>query len=225
MNLKPYPSYKDSGVEWIGEIPEGWEVHKLKFISNIVLGKMLKNEDDGGNFLKPYLRAQNILWEQVDSTDINEMWFSLGEIISFKLQKNDLLVSEGGEVGRTAIWNDELDECYIQNSVHKVTINSSLISRYYLYLFEAYGKNGLFNSIVNRVSIAHLTREKLKEIRCISPPPPDQSAIASFLDRKTARIDNEIGLVERKIWLIEEYRKSLIHHVVTGKVDVRGVEA
>jgi type I restriction enzyme S subunit len=219
--LDPNVKLKDSGVEWIGEIPEGWKVKKLKTISKIVLGKMLTNEDKGNYLLKPYLRAQNIFWENVDVSDIKEMWFSPTEIKIYRLSKNDLLVSEGGEVGRTAIWSEEIDECYIQNSVHKVTILPEHNPRYLLYVFETFGLLGYFESIVNRVSIGHLTREKLKEVNCIVPPLSDQTAISNFLDKNTAKIDKTIKLIEQKVNLLQEYKKSLIHYVVTGKVDVR----
>jgi len=219
--LNPNIKMKDSGIEWIGEIPEDWEVKKLKTISEIVLGKMLTNEDKGDYELKPYLRAQNILWEIADVTDIKNMWFSKSEIRKYKLKKDDLLVSEGGEAGRTAIWNGELSECYIQNSVHKLTINNHNFPRYILYLFESYGKKGILESMVNRVSIAHLTREKIKEIYCIIPPLLEQTTIANFLDKTIEKIDHTIQKIQKKIKLLEEYKKSLIHHVVTGKIDVR----
>ena len=223
--LDPKVKLKDSGIQWIGKIPEEWEIRKLKTISKIVLGKMLTNDDKGNYLLKPYLRAQNIFWENVDVSDIKEMWFSPSEIKIYRLSRNDLLVSEGGEVGRTAIWSEGIDECYIQNSVHKVTILPEHNPRYFLYVFERFGLLGYFESIVNRVSIGHLTREKLKEVNCIVPPLSDQTAIANYLDQNTSKIDKTIKIIEKKIKLLEEYKKSLIHHTVTGKMDVRGVEA
>ncbi|NMG83698.1 MAG: hypothetical protein GIS02_05805 [Methanosarcinales archaeon] len=219
MKLKPYPKYKDSGIEWIGEIPGGWEVRKLKTISKIVLGKMLANDDKGNYLLKPYLRAQNIFWENVDVSDIKEMWFSPTEIKIYRLSKNDLLVSEGGEVGRTAIWSEEIDECYIQNSVHKVIISPERNPRYFLYVFETFGLLGYFESIVNRVSIGHLTREKLKEVNCIVPPHSDQTAIANFLDRKIAKGNSLIEKNTKLIELLKERRTALINHAVTKGID------
>jgi len=182
---------------------------------------MLSKEEDGGYAKKPYLRAQNILWEKVDTSDVKEMWFSRGELKTFRLNKNDLLVSEGGEAGRTAIWEDELQECYIQNSVNKVALNDLCHPRFMLYLFEAYGSRGYFESIVSRVSIAHLTREKLKEVPCILPPKPEQVEIAKYLDVQTAKIDKIISIIQERIDLLQEYKKSLINNVVTGKMDVR----
>ncbi|MBF0336523.1 MAG: restriction endonuclease subunit S, partial [Nitrospirae bacterium] len=206
--MNRYPKYKDSGIEWLGEIPEHWEVKPLKHIADIVLGKMLTPEDKGGYLLKSYLRAQNITWEYVDTTDIKEMWFSKQELKQYLIKKNDLLISEGGEVGRTAIWNDEIDECYIQNSVHKVKINHPSNPRYYLYHSEAYGKGGYYETQVNKVSIGHLTREKLKDIRFLFPLKDEQTAIASYLDRKTQQIDKQIENENQSIALLQEYRTA-----------------
>ena len=77
--MKRYPAYKDSGIEWLGEAPSHWSVKQLKYLSEIVLGKMLTNEDKGGYYQKPYLRAKNILWEKVDASEGNVVF---GERIS-----------------------------------------------------------------------------------------------------------------------------------------------
>ena len=219
--LEPNAKLKDSGIEWIGEIPEGWEVKRLKYIAKIILGKMLQNENSGEDKLKPYLRAQNIQWEVVDVSDVKEMWFSDYEIKKYRLQIRDLLVSEGGEVGRTSLWDGELDECYVQNSVHKITVNDNLINNMYLlYLLETYGKRGFFEAIVSRVSIGHLTREKLKEIEIICPPKNEQDQIVTYLTQKTSQIDNLTKNIESQIETLKEYRQTLISNVVTGKVMV-----
>jgi len=219
--LDPNVKMKDSGIEWIGEIPEGWEVKKLKLFSKIVLGKMLTPHDKGNYIKKPYLRAKNILWEKVDANDIKEMWFSSQELSQYRLKENDLIVSEGGEVGRTAVWRNELDECYIQNSVHKVTIKEEYNYKYFLYHFLNYGNKGNFDSIVNRVSIAHLTKEKLQDVYFLVPPPNDQKYISAFLDNQASQIDNLIIKIQNHISLLQEYRTTLISEVVTGKIDVR----
>ena len=219
--LDPNANMKDSGIDWIGEIPEGWGVKKLKYVAEIVLGKMLQNEDSGKDELKPYMRAQNIQWEIVDITDVKEMWFSDYEIKKYRVQKGDLLISEGGEVGRTALWNGELEECYIQNSVHKVTVDKKLANnRYLLNLLKTYGKWGYFESIVNRVSIGHLTREKLKEIKIVCPPKNEQEQIVTYLDKKSSSMDETIQKIQSQIEKLKEYRQALISNVVTGKVRI-----
>ena len=94
--LNPDAQMKDSGIEWLGEIPAHWEVKKLKYIARITLGKMLTNIDKGSYHYRPYLRAQNINWEKVNIENVKKMWFSKDELRQYRLNKNDLLVSEGG---------------------------------------------------------------------------------------------------------------------------------
>jgi len=214
-------SYKDSGVEWLGDIPEHWEVKKLKYLGEIVLGKMLTNSDKGNYHKRKYLRAANLEWLNVNIESVKEMWFSIDELKRLKLKENDLLVSEGGEVGRTCIWKNELDDCYIQNSVHKITLNENHNSFYFLYQFYVYGQKGLFESIVNRISIAHLTGEKIKTIDFIAPPTEEQIAIVHHIETETARINSKITKTKKLIKLLKEYKTALISEVVTGKIDVR----
>lgn len=219
--LNPHAPMKPSGIEWLGEIPEHWEVRKLKYIAQIVLGKMLQSNSSGNDYLRPYLRSANIQWEKVDISDIKEMWFSKNEMKSYLVNSKDILVSEGGEVGRSCIWNDEIKECYIQNSVHKITCNQEYDPFYIYYQFYIMASKGLFESIVNRVSIGHLTREKLTNIKFIIPPLNEQAQIVSLLQQESEKIDLAITKIEKEIELIKEYRTTLISDAVSGKIDVR----
>jgi type I restriction enzyme S subunit len=221
--LDPTVKMKDSGIEWLGEIPEHWEVKKLKYFADVVLGKMLTSDDKGNYHLRKYLRAKNIEWNKPNVDDVKEMWFSDNELKNFKVKKNDLLVSEGGEVGRTCIWNGELEECYIQNSVHKVTILNNGDSNYFLNQFVLLGKLGHFDAIVNRISIAHLTKEKLKDVSFFYPTIKEQKEISIHIETKTSEIDTIISKSQQEIELLREYKTALISEVDTGKVDVRNV--
>lgn len=212
--------YKDSGIDWLGKIPEHWEVKKLKYVGNIVLGKMLTNDNKGGYHLKPYLRAANLQWFDVNIDDVKEMWFSEAELTKLRIKEFDLLVSEGGEVGRTCIWRNELDECFIQNSVHKITINKDNNPVFFLYLIFSIGNIGFFESIVNRISIAHLTGEKIKDVPVWCPPVEEQQQIVQHIETETKRIDSTIQKIEKEIELLKEYRTALISEVVTGKIKV-----
>lgn len=181
---------------------------------------MLTSANKGGYYLKPYLRAANLDWINVKVGDVKEMWFSEKELLKYRIKKNDLLVSEGGEVGRTCIWKEELDECYIQNSVHKVTVNEDSEPHYFLQQFYMYGKKGAFNLIVNRISIAHLTVEKLREVEFIVPSLQEQQSIAHHIETECSRIDQQVEFTQQLIDLLTEYREALISEVVTGKVKV-----
>ena len=217
--LDPSVEMKDSGVEWIGEIPKHWEFVPLKYFSQVTLGKMLTNKDKGGYVLKPYLRSINVQVENVDISNMREMWFSQSELKKLRLRKGDLLVNEGGDVGRTSIWLDELNECYIQNSVNRVRFDDD-IQRYYLYVSLLYHNVGYYDSSVNRVSIPHLTKEKLSAIQFVRPPKSEQELIVKYLDEKIAEIDKTIEFEQQKITLLKEYRQTLISDVVTGKIRV-----
>ncbi len=214
---------KPSGIEWLREIPEHWEIQRLKNIANVVLGKMLTTESkDGDGEFKPYLRSTNVQWIKPDVLDVKKMWIANSEMAQLRVSKGDLLVSEGGEVGRTCIWNEELPECYIQNSVHRVIAKPMMLSEFLLHQFFAYGKRGRFNAIVNRVSIAHLTREKLVTIPFTVPSVNEQQIICRWITDKCQPLDEAIQRTKDEIDLIREYRDRLIFDTVTGQVDVRG---
>jgi type I restriction enzyme, S subunit len=211
---------KDSGISWIGKIPQHWEVKRVKEIGKVVLGKMLNTTPQTGYYLKPYLKSKNIGWLQVNTDSVEEMYFNTAEMKQYRVKKGDLLLSEGGEVGKTCIWEGELPECYIQNSVHKVTVFKNHNSRFYLYLSFYLGTSKSYDSIVNQVSIKHLTWEKLNNIIWVVPPLPEQTAIAQYLDQQTQQIDHIVKNLQKQIELLRELRKTLINEVVTGKVRV-----
>jgi type I restriction enzyme S subunit len=214
-------SLRQTNIPWIGSIPAHWQVEKVKGVADIVLGKMLQSTEKEGYAYKKYLRAQNIRWENVDVSDVNEMWFSPRELSTYRLQKDDILVSEGGEVGRAAIWKNELDECYIQNSVNRLRVNrKKILPEYLLYVLESYGQAKVFEGTVNRVSIAHLTREKLKEYYIPLPPLAEQHQIVEDIQNRLHKIDTTSRQLERSIAYLEEYRSSLISNVVGGKVEI-----
>ena len=133
---------------------------------------------------------------------------------------NDLVFSEGGEVGKTAIWKNEIDECYIQNSVLKLTVNENQVPKYHLYFSFFLGKVGFYDSAVNQVSIKHLTKEKLIKVIWLSPPQEEQKEIGKYLDEKTAKIESIVSNLTNQITTLKELRKTLINDVVTGKVKV-----
>lgn len=214
--LNPNVKMKDSGVDWIGEVPEGWEVKRIKELGKLRLGKMLTDKPISGYHQRPYLKSKNIDWLNLRLDSVEEMYFSDSELTSLRLNKNDLVISEGGEVGKTAIWKNEIQECYIQNSVHKLTFGHNCNPRYYLYLFYNLGHMGYFKSIVNLVSIMHLTYEKLRRIEVPVPELEEQNRISTYLDDKCSKIDLIISNLDKQISKYGELKRSLIDEVITG---------
>ena len=125
--MKKYDEYKDSGVAWIGEVPKHWEVGKLKHCSHIVLGKMLMTSpprgSEGSYTLEKYLKSKNVGWLQLflEEDNIDEMWFNQYEKSIYKLQENDIVMNEGGDIGKVSCWRGTDFDCYIQNSINKIT--------------------------------------------------------------------------------------------------------
>uniref|UniRef100_UPI003AF6567E restriction endonuclease subunit S n=1 Tax=Thiolapillus sp. TaxID=2017437 RepID=UPI003AF6567E len=219
---KPYAEYKDSGVEWLGKVPAHWEVKPLKRGYSVKLGKMLQPVQQAPqDVLKPYLRASNIQPDGIYVSGVKEMWFSPLELGVLRLKYGDLLVSEGGDVGRSAIWRRELEEAYYQNSINRVRGLEGNNNYYLNYLLSCIKESEAIDVICNRLSIAHLTTEKLNEIQILFPTAEEQSAIAAFLDEKTTQVDQLIEKTQQSIDLLKEKRAALITAAVTGKIDVR----
>ncbi|MFA6903195.1 MAG: restriction endonuclease subunit S [Gallionellaceae bacterium] len=216
MSLPRYPAYKDSGVEWLGEVPGHWTFASLKRGYGVVLGKMLQNDASSpDDELVPYLRAANIKWNGVDISDVKQMWVSPREINQLALSAGDLLISEGGDVGRSAIWQNELEACYFQNSVNRARSKNGNSTRYLYYWISAIKDIGFIDIICNKSTIAHFTAEKVAAVPMPFPPPKEQQTIAAFLDRETGKIDALIAEQRRLAELLAEKRQAVISHAVT----------
>jgi type I restriction enzyme S subunit len=166
-----------------------------------------------------YLRAANIQWSGVDLSDVKQMWISPREREQLALLEGDLLVSEGGDVGRSAIWGGELDVCYFQNSVNRVRAHIGNSTRFLYYWLSTIKGIGFIDIICNKSTIAHFTAEKVAAVPVALPFPEEQSTIAAFLDHETAQIDTLIAEQQKLIALLKEKRQAVIAHAVTKGLD------
>ncbi|MEN1942316.1 restriction endonuclease subunit S [Luteimonas sp. MJ293] len=220
MSLPRYPEYKDSGVEWLGEVPAHWTVAPLKRGFDVRLGKMLQPaQSSDEDVLAPYLRAANIQWGGVDLEDVRSMWFSPRERELLALQTGDLLVSEGGDVGRSSLWRAQMRGCYFQNSVNRVRARGQDRTDYLYYWMATIKAKGYVDVLCNKSTIAHFTAEKVAAVPTIFPEPEEQRQIAAFLDRETAKIDALIAEQEKLLALLAEKRQATISHAVTRGLD------
>jgi len=211
---------KDSDMLWNDKTPKHWRTARVKELGELVLGKMLDNKPGEGKALKPYLKSKNIGWLNITNSNIEEMYFTNHEQKSYRIKKGDLLLSEGGEVGKTSYWESEDKECYIQNSVHKLTLSKKNDSRFFLYQFYAAGKVKYFDAIVSFVSIKHLTKEKLSRIVFSQPELEEQIEISSYLDERTEELSAIKRKVEKHIEKLRELRIAIINDAITGKFKV-----
>ena len=197
------------------ELPPGWENPPVYARYSVQLGKMLDERRISGMHLAPYLRNMDVQWEGVNTTDLPEMDFSEEERERYVLQKGDLLVCEGGEVGRTAEWNGELKECFFQKAIHRLRpITQKDEPRFFRYFMRMVTDRGDF-TLSTASTIQHLTAEKLRVVRYPAPPRDQQRAIADYLDRETARLDTLLAEKERLLKLLAEKRRALITRAVT----------
>ena len=159
-----------------------WRKRKIGDLFDVQLGKMLNKAASSGPDQREYLTNINVRWGGFDLTNLNRMHFSERDRDKFRLIAGDLIVCEGGEVGRCAIWRDEHNDCYYQKALHRLRRRSSDILPEYTYQYFQFGAaSGLFSEYSTRSSIAHLTREKLVQVPIPVPPLPEQARISEVL--------------------------------------------
>lgn len=151
--------------------PKGWEVKKFKDICSSQLGKMLSEKAKKGTNPKKYLRNANIRWRKIELHDLLEMDFNEREMKKFTLEYGDLLVCEGGDVGRCAIWKDQLSDCYYQKALHRVRVDNEVVTSEYIQeYFYWMSKLGGLSASVSEVTFSHLTAAKMAELNVPVPP-------------------------------------------------------
>ena len=209
---------KDSGVDWIGQIPEGWGVGKLKYYFDVQLGKMLQPSAINGNDIEiDYLRAINVQWDNISVDNLSKMWCNPSEVSKYEIMNGDLLVCEGGEVGRCGIVEYLSDRAIIQNAVHRIRSAERANVRFLNYYIQHTTKSKWFDILCNKATIAHLTSEKLLNTLVVLPSISEQIQIADFLDKKTEQINQMIAIKKEQIENINKQRQTLIYDYVTGK--------
>lgn len=221
--LDPAVPKRESGVEWIGNVPAHWAVAPLFARYSVDLGKMLDAKWITGDSLLPYLRNIDVQWDHVNVEDLPKMDVFPDELERYTLREGDLLVCEGGEVGRTAMWRGELGLCAYQKAIHRLRPKSgSEIPRYFYYVMHAAASSQVFVAHGNPNTIPHLTAEQLRLYRFPFPPPDQQIAIAGHLDQVSNQVDRLTSEVLTAISRLREYRTALITAAVTGQIDARG---
>ena len=175
---QPYPAYKSSGVEWLGDIPEHWQVAALRHRYSQCLGKMLDSKRITGNHSLPYLRNVDVQWDRINTKDLPTMDIPPDEYERYTVQQGDLLVCEGGEVGRCALWSGELPVCGFQKALHRLRPRKAGqdVPRFMHYALRAAVKGDAFND-GHLSTIAHLTGDKLRAHRFPFPPVAEQKAL------------------------------------------------
>jgi len=219
--VERYERYKDSGVEWIGEIPVGWEVKKLKYVLSDRLkyganeSALFDNRDD-----PRYIRITDFGNDgKLRKDTYKSLPFKTAE--EYLLQNGDILFARSGAtVGKTFQFKNYNGMACFAGYLIKATPNQNIIASDYLYLFT---KSSLYErwkeSIFNQATIQNIGADKYAYLDVPLPSIQEQTTIADYLDRKTAEIDELIAQKERLIELYEEEKTAIINQAVTKGID------
>ncbi len=207
---------KDSGVEWIGEIPNGWEISRVSYFFDIQLGKMLQpTQDKEDETLEEYLCSINVSNNEITQSDLKTMWFSPKEKQNYSIKQGDLIVVEGGDVAASAIVKTLVENLYFQNALHRVRSSASFDVRYLHYLLITAKASGQIDLLCNKATISHFSKEKFKALEFIVNSSKEQHRIADYLDAKCTQIDRAIARQQEVIDKLKEYKLSVITEAVT----------
>ncbi|AQY37368.1 restriction endonuclease subunit S [Bacillus thuringiensis] len=226
--LNPNVKMKDSGVEWIDEIPEQWEKTRLDFIARVKarLGwKGLKADeyvDKGYIFLStPNLKSRNIDFENVNYIT-EERYVESPEIM---LEKGDvLLAKDGSTLGITNVVRELPSKATVNSSIAVLRPKELIDSIYFYYYLSSTYIQDIINQIKGGMGVPHLFQADIKKFPVILPPLCEQKEIAKYIDEQVENLDSLIETIKVQIQNLKDYRQSLIYEAVTGKIDVRDFE-
>ena len=203
----------------VGPVPESWGLVSIGNVFEIEQGLSLKgnlaNDDEG----MPFLRTSNVYWGRIDLQTVSRMRL-VGDPPPHKLLRcGDLLVCEGGAIGRAAVWNGEMDKCLFQNHLHRLRpLDASRIQARFAmaWLQEGFEYRNVYAGAGNRTTIPNLSRARLAELLIPYPPSDEQREIVAILNA----IDRKIDLHREKRTVLDDLFKVLLHKLMTGEIRV-----
>jgi len=227
--MKKYDTYKDSGIEWIGEIPEHWDEIRMRYLGFLyggLSGKSAKdfNQDSNPNN-KPFIPFTNIYNNtEIDIENLQTVVINENENQN-KAKKNDLFFLMSSEnyddVGKSAVLTEDVSEVYLNSFCKGFRITDKAVdSKFLNYLLFSKPLRHALMIEANGFTRINLKIDKISDLNVLLPPTSEQIAIANYLDQKMAEIDELIANAKKLIDLLKEYRTALISEVVTGKIKV-----
>lgn len=224
--LDPKDKIKDSGVEWIGEIPEDWDAKKIKEITDVRISNVDKKskENEPDVLLCNYTDVYN---NEFIYSNLNFMkaTASVEQVKKLSLKKDDVIITKDSEtpddIAVPALVNEDLKNVIC--GYHLALIrphNQKIIGNFLLRLLQSRKINDQFVNAANGVTRFGISTYPIKNSYLIVPPLNQQKLICKYLNQESSKINLTIEKIRDNIVLLEEYKKSLIHHVVTGKVHV-----
>lgn len=218
---------KDSGVEWIGEIPKEWRKTQLRHCATIKSGITLGKSYSKDTVLieRPYLRVANVQGGYVDLNDLATIEVTLDEDLKYRLHSGDVLMTEGGDrdkLGRGCVWHNEIEPCLHQNHVFAVQTNETILLPEFLEYLTAsdVGRSYFDVTAIKTTNLACTSSSKVLAFTIPLPPIEEQIEIVGFIKKRSLELNKLIMKKELLVQELESYKKSLIYEVVTGKREV-----
>lgn len=209
------PAAVGDGVQTeLGRLPTDWRVGRFDSLFDVQQGRQVSKKNRIGDNQRPFLRTKNVFWNRLDLSDLDEMHFSEADESRLALKPDDLLICEGGDIGRTAIWRGVISRCYYQNHLHRARIRASEAADAQFVLFwlwYAFEFGNLYFGRGNVTTIPNLSQSKLCELPLAIPPLAEQRKIAVVLGLVQRAMEQQ----ERLIALTTELKKTLLHQLFT----------
>ena len=223
--LNPDVPMKDSGVEWLGDVPEHWIVRRLKHTANLQSGIPKGKDLTGRNSISvPMLRVANVQDGYLDLEDVHAIDIEPSQLERYLLRDGDVLMNEGGDndqLGRGAVWTASIDNCIHQN--HVFAIRPQNIGSDWLDMLTraAYAKFHFYRVAKQSTNLASISSTNIKETPLLIPPVEERGEILKFIKLQLGRLKKSEELSVNQVALLQERRTALISAAVTGKIDVR----
>ena len=224
--LDPNVRLKPSGVEWLGDVPEHWEVRRLRAVAEMRVSNVDKHTTEGEhpvrlcNYVDVYKNdyiTQGLFFMVATASE--------NEIERFRLERDDVLITKDSEtwddIGVPALVIEPADDLVSGYHLALLRPSNGTLGAYLFRTLQSKSVAHQFHIKANGVTRYGLTHVGIQSVRIPFPPLAEQAAIFEYLDKATADIDAAIARARRQIELVQEYRTKLISDVVTGKLDVR----
>jgi type I restriction enzyme S subunit len=211
---------KPSRLAWLGEIPEDWEISKISRSWQITSGKMLNQSAEQVGIALPYLTTASIQDDGLNLNEPNEMHFSPAEVANYSLAKGDVLVVEGGAIGKSAVLESDLVGWGYQNHVLRLRPKDFSNARFLDYYLKHLRAIGHFDSLSAFATIPNLSASKLGAVEWPVVPDTDADSIVKHLDNLRQSISRLTKDAIHMVNLLQERRTALISNAITGKLQL-----